>query len=305
MNGHAKAFVEKGIRWVGLPAALRTAYRHHVMVLAYHNIVPDGESIIGDRSLHLERRQFARQLDWIRRTYDVVPLTAIFDDQQTRGRPRAVITFDDAYRGAVVAGVQELVDRDMPATIFVAPAFVGGRPFWWDVLAAERGSALSAEVRQYAVDVLDGRNDRVLAWARENNVMIRRVPSHQTVATEEELASCARLGKITLGSHTWSHPNLSRVLTTSDLEAELRIPLEWLQSRFECAIPWLTYPYGIASNDAAGAARRVGYHGALLVSGGLAKRTELNRRRYMMPRLNVPSGLSLDGLALRSTGMLS
>lgn len=129
MNRHVKAIAEKALRWTGATSISRALHRHHVMVLAYHNIVPHGEPIVGDRSLHLEQREFARQLDWIDRTYDVVPLTAIFNAKETHGRPRAAITFDDAYRGAVTAGVAELVERDMPATIFVAPGFVGGNSF--------------------------------------------------------------------------------------------------------------------------------------------------------------------------------
>lgn len=304
MNRHAKAVAEKALRWTGLASVSRAVRRHHAVILAYHNIVPHGEPIIGDRSLHLEQQKFAEQLDWLRRTYDVVPLTAMFDERPTGGRPKAAITIDDAYRGAVTAGVEELIDRDMPATIFVAPGFVGGKPFWWDLLAAECKGGLSTEIREHCVNVLGGRHDRVLAWADENGIAIRDVPSHQTTATEEELATCLRSGRITFGSHTWTHPNLSRLHGSSGLEAELSRPLEWLHARFEHVVPWLAYPYGIGSNEAATAARRTGFRGALLVSGGLVIRTELHRRRFMMPRLNVPSGLSLEGLVVRASGII-
>lgn len=305
MSKHVKALVEKTLGRTGVASAFRAARRRDILVLAYHNIVPHGEPIVGDRSLHLEQYKFARQLDWLRRTYDIVPLTKIFHQQRKHRRPRAAITFDDAYHGAVTAGVKEVVERDLPATIFVAPAFIGGSPFWWDLLlAAECNGSLTTDVRQYCVDALDGQHDRVLAWAKKCHIEIGSVPAHQTAATEEELATCMRSGRITFGSHTWSHPNLSRLRSSGDLEAELSRPLEWLQSRFEHVVPWLAYPYGIGSNEAAAAAQRMGYDGALLVSGGLIMRTDLDRRRFMMPRLNVPSGLSIEGLALRGSGLL-
>lgn len=304
MNRHVKAVAEKALRWTGLASVSRAVHRHHVLVLAYHNIAPHGEPIVGDRSLHLEQHMFARHLDWLHRTYDVVPLANIFHQRRTHGRPKAVITFDDAYRGAVTAGIKELVDRDMPATIFVAPAFVGGSPFWWDLLASEGNGSPSSEIRQYCVDALDGRHDRVVAWAKNSRLAIRNVPTHQTAATEEDLAACVRAGRITFGSHTWSHPNLSHLRSSSELEAELTRPLEWLQARFERVDPWLAYPYGISTNATARAAQRAGYDGALLVSGGPVMRSDLRRRRFMMPRLNVPSGLSVEGLALRSSGLL-
>lgn len=305
MNRHIKTIAEKALRWTGLASVARAAHRKHILILAYHNIVPRGEPIVGDRSLHLEQQEFARQLDWLLRTYDVVPLSAIFDQSQTHRRPVAAITFDDAYRGAVTAGVKELVDRDMPATIFVAPAFIGGDPFWWDLLVIDDDISLSPEIRQHCVDALAGRHDRVLAWAKTNRIRTRSVPFHQTVATEEELHTCVASGGITLGSHTWSHANLSRLRRPEDLEAELRGPLDWLEARFDRVVRWLTYPYGIGTNAAAAAARRVGYDGALRVSGGLVMPSDLNRRPFMLPRLNVPAGLSLDGLVLRGSGVVS
>lgn len=304
MNKHVKRLVEKGLRRTGVASAFRAAHRHAVLVLAYHNIVPHGEPIVGDRSLHLEQHKFAEQLDWIRRTYDVVPLTAIFSDVRTGARPTAAITFDDAYHGAVTVGAKELADRDMPATIFVAPAFIGGNPFWWDLLAAPGKNGLSTEMRQYCIDALEGRHDRVLAWAKERNIAIRGVPRHQTGATENELVHCALHGTISFGAHTWSHPNLSRLRDATELELELRRPLEWLRARFDDIAPWLAYPYGITSDETAAAVQRAGYDGALLVSGKLVTRTDLDRRRFMIPRLNVPAGLSVDGLALRSSGLL-
>lgn len=305
MNRYAKVVAEKALRWTGLAAVSRVAHRHHVAVLAFHNIVPHGEPIVGDRSLHLEQHKFAQQLDWLGRMYEIVPLTAIFNQQRRQRRPRAVITFDDAYRGAIVAGVKELVDRNMPATIFVAPGFIGGRSFWWDMLRREGNGAPNAEIRQYCVEALGGQHDRVVAWAKEKGIAIPSVPPHQTTATEQQLTTCLRSGRITFGSHTWSHPNLSLLGNSSRLEAELRKSLDWLQARFEQVVPWLAYPYGIATNEAARAAQRLGYHGALLVSGGLIRHSDLNGRRFMLPRLNIPSGLSLDGLALRGSGVLS
>jgi peptidoglycan/xylan/chitin deacetylase (PgdA/CDA1 family) len=285
----------------GLTRASRRRLRDATVVLAYHNIVPDGESARGDRSLHLPQREFARQLDLIGRTHDVVPLESLEETTTVSSRrPRAVITFDDACQGAVTVGVDELARRGLPATIFVAPAFVGGGSFWWDAVAGAGG--LDDAVRGTALSVLRGEDARVRAWAREQGLPLQDLPAHQTVASEEQLAAATRSGGITLASHTWSHPNLAR-LEMDELEGELVRPLAWLRERFDAVIPWLTYPYGLHSPTVERAAEKAGYAGALRVEGGIQRGP--TRRDYRLPRVNVPAGISIRGFELRTSGILN
>ena len=133
MNRGLKHLAEAAIVGSGLTRLTRYAHRSRVLVLAYHNIVPNGETADGDWNLHLPQHEFALHLDTIGRTHDVVPLASIFDPP-TRARPRVAITFDDAYAGALHAGLRELERRGMPSTIFVAPGLLG-RVTWWDALA--------------------------------------------------------------------------------------------------------------------------------------------------------------------------
>src|SRR5690606_8872381 len=88
--------------------ALRGAGRRP-LILAYHNIVPDGIARCGEGSLHLSRTAFTEQLDHLVSTHEIVALDALWERRDPGGgRPLAVITFDDAYRGAVTLGVAEL-----------------------------------------------------------------------------------------------------------------------------------------------------------------------------------------------------
>jgi peptidoglycan/xylan/chitin deacetylase (PgdA/CDA1 family) len=298
----AKQIAEAGLVHSGAGAAVRRRRRGDVLVLAYHNVVPAGEQPAGDASLHLPRHRFAAQLDALQRTHDVVPLDAVLSEpvRPTR-RPRVVITFDDAYRGAVTAGIEELAARQMPATIFVAPGFLDGGSFWWDVISGQSGAGLPDSVRMYALEALGGRDEAVRAWARESGLTVNAVPGHARGASIEELRAAVRHDGITLGSHTWSHPNLTRT-SPSDLPAELARPLEWLRQNFDRVIPWLAYPYGLTSPAVERAAAESGYVAALRVSGGwLGPRRD---RPFALPRLNVPAGLTLHGFRLRTSGLL-
>ncbi len=93
-------------------------------ILTWHSIEDSG-SVISTR-----RDALARQLDAIvEAKVEVVPLDQIqaaSDDQHA-----IALTFDDGYSNFSSAAVQLLVERNMPATVFVCPGFVG-RDNEWD-----------------------------------------------------------------------------------------------------------------------------------------------------------------------------
>src|SRR6185312_15095738 len=153
--------VRGGGRLVG-----RLRRRGQLLILSYHNVVPHGEATRGDRSLHLPQRTFGDQLDELLRDHDVVPLAELWGAAvPAHGRSRAAITFDDGYVGTLTAGIEELQQRRLPATVFVPPAFIGGRSFWWDELAEGFEGALPWELRERWLTELAGEDGRIRQWA--------------------------------------------------------------------------------------------------------------------------------------------
>ena len=184
-----------------------------------------GSRVVGDRSLHVDQKTFAAQLDWIRRRAEVVPLSKIYH-AASESRLRVVITFDDAYRGTMTAGLAELGERGMPATVFVPTGLLGGDGFWWDRLASGSGP-LDPGVRNYVMNQLQGDGDRAVAWAREQGVSVVDVPAHARPVTEEELLS-ARMPGLTLGAHTVTHANLPS-LGADAIRSEMTASKDWAQ----------------------------------------------------------------------------
>src|SRR5207302_9464076 len=135
---------------------------------------------------HLPRGLFMRQLESLLATHTVVPLEQVLDAPVAGRRPRAAITFDDGYRGAVLLGVAELARRGVPATLFVVPGFVGKGPFWWDAVAPGAGGVDPA-LRQRALVALRGRDPEVRRWAESQGLRLGAVPEWALVATEDEL----------------------------------------------------------------------------------------------------------------------
>jgi len=300
MSRALKRLAEKALITMGIERFSQRRLRERTLVLAYHNILPQGERARGDSSLHLPQREFGNQLDVLAQSHEVVALETLLSGRPGSGAPRVCITFDDAYVGALTVGVEELRKRKMPATIFVAPALLGTVP-WWDVLAESKRGAVPDDLRRHALGTLAGKAEAILRWAETHSDPPARAGGLPRISTESELAGTAATPGITLGSHTWSHPNLT-ALTEVELESELVRPLQWLKTRFSTVVPCLSYPYGLFNEAAQKSAARAGYLGAFRIDGGWLPRS-VALPSYALPRFNIPSGLSLDGFRLRLAGV--
>jgi peptidoglycan/xylan/chitin deacetylase (PgdA/CDA1 family) len=281
----------------GVTRLLRRLRRDDVLVLAYHNVVPDGAVVRGERTLHVSQGQFQRHLALLSRTHHFIPVEQI--SRPGHGKPRVVLTFDDAYRGAVELGTEVLRELQAPATIFVPPACLGGQQFWWDVLSS--GEGMASGLRESALSELAGKSADILA--RANRLPdLGDAPVYERTATESELDVALAFDGLTLGSHAWSHPNLA-ALEGAELAEQLVRPLDWLRDRYpERTAEWLSYPYGRWSDAVAMEARRAGYRGAFRIEGGWIPPA---CDPFGMPRLNVPAGLSVRGLELRGAGLMA
>lgn len=294
----------------GGPAALsRRRLGGRGLVLAYHNVVEDGEQGHGDASLHLPLHAFRAQLAALEERAEPVALSVLLDSTEdgdhapSRGRPRVAITFDDAYRGAVTLGLPELARRGMSATLFVSPGRLGDQTFWWDRYAPEAARRGDGGFRDTALDGLAGMDGDVSEWAAANGWAEEALPDAYRTAGEAELNEAARLPGVSFASHSWSHPNLTK-LGDEELRTELARSREWLEARFEQSTPYLAYPYGIADDRVAAATADAGYEAGFRVEGGWLSRRQASDR-FLLPRLNVPAGLSDAGFRCRLAGLLS
>jgi peptidoglycan/xylan/chitin deacetylase (PgdA/CDA1 family) len=298
VNPAFKHVAERVLVASGVAGFGRRRSRGRTLVLAYHNVLPEGFPPSGDLSLHLPQREFARQLDHLAQSHDVVSINALSDGSTSSQRPRVIITFDDAYAGALTCGVDELVRRGMSATIFVSPALLGSVP-WWDLLADRSGGVVPDDLRTRALHALGGEGPKILADPQAPVAVRALRVQLPEIGTELQLSEAASRPGISLGSHTWSHPNLVALQTTA-MESELTRPVEWLHARFRSVVPWLSYPYGLFADSVQAAAKRTGHLGAFRIDGGWIPRAEFSS--YAIPRLNIPAGLSINGFRLRLAG---
>lgn len=299
-----KTFLERVLVSSGLPRLLRRRRAGRRLVLAYHNVVPDDETGVGDASLHLPRSEFARQLDWLMETHEVVKLEELLEGNfGSHCRPVAALTFDDAYHGAVTVGVEELAARQLPATVFVSPGRLGGEVFWWDWVAENSGGSVPPRLRERALWEWKGCDPLVRGHLGSPGTRFTSVSLPPSVAacTEDDLLRASAHNLLSFGAHGWDHSNLA-ALSGDPLVQQLVAPLEWLRDTLEHVVPALAYPYGLNRADLASMAARAGYRWAFRAGGGWV--SEPVRDAFALPRLNVPAGVSLEGFQLRASGLL-
>jgi peptidoglycan/xylan/chitin deacetylase (PgdA/CDA1 family) len=98
-------------------------------ILLYHRVA---EPPTDPWWLAVSSRNFAAQLDVLRRRCDVVPLSSL-PDRSGGARPRVAITFDDGYVDNLTNAGPELAERGLTATVFVVSTPLHeGAEFWWD-----------------------------------------------------------------------------------------------------------------------------------------------------------------------------
>ena len=296
----AKISAEAVLGWKKLAPLFKRRMSGRGLILAYHNVVPPGESPIGAKTLHVGVDAFFQQVEAAMDEHRLVSLRQVLEDS-SEDESRIAITFDDAYGGVVGHALPELARLGVPATVFVPPAFVGGDSFWWDALTPPSDDALTDAARDHALWHLRGEQKRIRDWAREAGLRWREMPGHARCTSLEAILRAASLPNIDFAPHSWSHPNLVAI-DKAQVREELKKSRRWLLDQDLAGCDFLAYPYGHENETVRTIAADCGYVGGLTVTGGWMR---TRPDQFAIPRLNVPAGLSLRGFRLRLRGLLA
>ena len=181
-----------------------------------------------------------------------------------------IVSFDDGYDDNYLNAFPVLRSLEIPATIFVSTGYIGsGKPFWFDLVAhilyhAPNGS-LTVKALGIALSLDTGVDSRRIAASRLVGAL-KRVSNAQRLDIldwfEREHGDAMKSGDFRLshpldwdqiremsaagiefGSHTVSHPILSR-LDDEELRQELTQSRLRLEQELGKPAPVLAYPVG-------------------------------------------------------------
>lgn len=254
-----------------------------------------------------EAASFERQLRWLKRRFNVVPLRAIANAAANGGTlgDKVALTFDDGLRSNVEVAYPLLHRLALPATFYVCPGLVDRAKWLWTHETRSRLARLSPAARAELAREWAASADirEFVAWMKTlDSATRRRVEQRVQEATpqftptpeerdDHDLADWKALRRldpsiITIGSHTLTHPILPGV-PAAELEAEVRDSRRQLERSLERPVDSFAYPNGDLDPAAEACVRRH-YRVALRASGGWVKRgVDLHR----LPRIAAPSGV--------------
>lgn len=269
----ARAMAVTGLH--GLCSALRALNPDELPILAYHRVcdIGDENAFPFDPDLvSASRSAFAWQMNYLKQRYNPISFRTwlnALDGKETLPPRPVIVTFDDGYDDNYFNAFPILKSLGMPATIFVSTGYIGSeKPFWFDLVACMAHCApngcLTVEELNLDLALSDAASRRIAAASLVS--ALKRVHNNKRLMILERLEKQYagfmksvdfRLSRplswdqiremseagIEFGSHTVSHPILSR-LDDAELRRELVESRSCLEQRLGRPATVLAYPVG-------------------------------------------------------------
>lgn len=297
--------------------ALRTGSFY---VLAYHRVSaplgPDYPFLNGMVSATPE--DFDEQLRFVKERFNVINFQ-VFSDSLSSGEripeKPLIITFDDGYADNYDVAFQLLKRHGLTATMYVTTGFIdSGQPLWFDRLAYIVNrmpvGSLVLESAGSRFDVNQGNRRQVIRDVRnlfltlpddDRVAMLNEIeeftgvevePGHMELVRPLSWDQISEMsdGGIEIGSHTVTHPYLTR-LTEDQLKRELVESKRVIERHTGRAAKSVAYPAGLYDRRVEACARDSGYHfGVSYVHG--AGRLGIDDF-FAIPRIHVETDVSI------------
>jgi peptidoglycan/xylan/chitin deacetylase (PgdA/CDA1 family) len=313
----------------------RLAHRHAALILTYHRFSvgrEDGKTSAAD---------FAEQLEYLMKRYKLVPLSQLAESvigREDAPPCLATITIDDGYRDAFEIAYPLLRRFGAPATLFVTSDFIDRRVWiWTDKVRFLTKQAISQRFTFRACSGLSGGEIPIqldsAASRREAaervNSTLKQLPEEVKEEAIERLASDlgVQLPKsppdefgpiawaearkmqangIEIGSHTLTHPILTRV-SDERLSRELRESKSRIEEVLRRPVEQFCYPNGDHDERAQREVARAEYRIAVTCVSGLNKRGDdpLRLRRIHTERDLTRFAQSTSGFEVLRRKMLA
>jgi peptidoglycan/xylan/chitin deacetylase (PgdA/CDA1 family) len=247
MNRFLKPFsrIVKQLLWMNAGICCRLfeqPLKNGYPILQYHSVSPlePHQQWYIHPSLSLHPRDFERQMAFVRRRFEPLPLGQLLDRVQEGGygsKPLIAVTFDDGYRDNFIHALPILRRYRIPATFYLTSECMGGRiPLWTTELRALLLKSSRSEIALSTLQCsyrLDGPASRIEAIRHIKARMLKLPRDQREKAIEEirrltaadrrhlawmkmvmldweqvEYMSCCGME---FGAHTMTHPSLPHI----------------------------------------------------------------------------------------------
>ena len=233
-------------------------------VVGYHLVVEDDEATAQVMpGLAISARTLEQHLDWIGQRFRIVSLAeldSLAERGAPRGKPLAAVTFDDGYRGVYEHAFPMLKCKGIPAAVFVVTDLIGtsrlhSHDSLYLMLTQRQGRPAGEAYRTTRAMLQSLPPAEVDRLARSEGE--RADPRALQPMTWEMLSEMQEAG-FTIGSHTKTHPILTRV-GPSEVFLEASASRHALERRLRTRVEHFAYPDGQFDPAVVGAVAEAGY----------------------------------------------
>jgi peptidoglycan/xylan/chitin deacetylase (PgdA/CDA1 family) len=297
--------------------ALERRWRDSIAILMYHGVT--SEPLPTQHWTQISTTEFAAQMDCLSANRCcVLPLAEVLRriDQKKPLPPRTVcLTFDDGFRNVMTSAFPIMSAHQMPSTVFLISDLVAtDQPAWPDqlynlllntsassvrfagkLLPLSTPSSRSLAHQQIVVKLKTIENtariEQIVALEAQLGRFVVEKTSPMATLNWEEVLQLNRSGLVDFGSHTATHPILSRC-SLEQQEEELRRSRDTLRL-YLAEVNWLAFPNGTArdfTHATCQIARALGFQAALTTIFGCHR---IDADRFSMRRIAVGADTSI------------
>ena len=215
-------------------------------------------------------------------------------------RKMVSISFDDGFRDIYEYAYPIFKKYNIPFTIYLTTAFPDGKAeIWWIQLEQliANNTTLVVQDKEYQCRTEDEKsqlfNDLIQQICQSSDTPSRvfklwfadyQMDIANLVLTWDELSEMLVSGLLTVGSHTQSHPMLTKI-PTEEVRQELLESKNIIEQHLSTPVNHFSYPHSAYNMEIANELRLIGYKSATLGYGGSIRRgmeAMLLNRKYIV-----------------------
>ncbi len=318
-----RAYLFRFLAFSGIHVLFRFFHRQKITILLYHGVAPARETgIYNYRGKFIDPLVFARQMEYLRRKYTILPLEEAISRMEDGTLPpyTLVMTFDDGYQNNYTYAFPVLRAHSVPATVYITTDFVDKKkPLWVDRLEyaigmAPQGKDISKEekistdiaLRQKLKSYSTTKREEKLSELEEGaGILLKDFTGEAMVYAPLSWEECRmmRPWRIAFGAHTCSHPILSKIPLLEARE-EIRESRKIVSDALGGVSPIFAYPNGQDGDftkETRTILRELGFRGALTTIPGVnSKKTD----PFTLKRISMDKTEDWDIFLLTTSGVL-
>lgn len=277
-------------------------------ILNYHRVLPSNKIDNFLVNISVSTDNFIHQINYLKNNFNIISLDNLLLHLKSKSNEfKIAITFDDGYRDNLDYAYPILEKFKAPATIYIITKFINNKIIpWWIKLDhfIKNNPKIAGDKKKifkfYKNDILLRDqltiDKKILSIIGKNN----KTEYNKIFLYEKEIQYLSKQKLITIGSHSHSHYNFSK-LTQEQAFSEFKTSKSILEKIIKKRILHFSYPYGDHQNinlKFNNFLKKLGYLSAVTTI-----RKKLNQQDpFQLPRVFVNNDNYLFRLKLKLIG---